>query len=172
MPSNIIKINNGGKGCEWNVPDSKMDALLEHLKDNGDPFLEPPCKHEHAEKMIPIPLTEDQGELDYEELLDTVQTIANRQPGFVWSETLICLDCGCILEQNEVGIPEMECSHDIERGAFECGACKIDIRELETTTRIRVDGKYDFFFNQDGSYDGNGIENPTEEEIQKYEASQ
>ena len=36
MPSNKIKINNGGKDCEWNVPDSKMEELIEWLKTNGD----------------------------------------------------------------------------------------------------------------------------------------
>ena len=36
MPSNAIKINNGGKGLEFIVPDSKMDALIEYLNDVGD----------------------------------------------------------------------------------------------------------------------------------------
>ena len=35
MPSNIIKINNGGKGCEWNVPDSKMERVIECLNAAG-----------------------------------------------------------------------------------------------------------------------------------------
>ena len=35
MPSNVIKINNGGKGLEYIIPDSKMDALIEYLNENG-----------------------------------------------------------------------------------------------------------------------------------------
>lgn len=35
MPSNAIKINNGGEGLEFIVPDSKMDALIEYLNENG-----------------------------------------------------------------------------------------------------------------------------------------
>lgn len=169
MPSNIIKVNNGGKGFEWTVVDRKMDDLLEYLNKNGNPFEEPPCQHKCTKKMIPIPLTEEHGGLDYEELLDTVQTIVNKSPGFVWSEILICLDCGRVLEQNEVFIPDPEepC-HEIEHGEFECGRCKLDVRKSDTYTRIRVDGRYDFFFNLDGSFDGIGIDMPDEQECEEF----
>ena len=166
MPSNIIKVNNGGKGFEWNVPDSKMDELLKHLNDNGDPFVEPPCKHERTMKVIPIPIEDDH--LDYDELLDTVQTIVNQSIGFKWDEALVCLDCGKLLEQNDVFIPDPECSHEIEHGEFECGQCKLDVRNSDTYTRIQVDGKYDFFFNRDGSFDGVGIDMPDTTEQEEF----
>ena len=38
MPSNIIKINNGGKCLEFIVSDSKMGALIEYLKANGEVY--------------------------------------------------------------------------------------------------------------------------------------
>ena len=172
MPSNIIKVNNGGRGFEWNVPDSKMDALLKHLNDNGDPFVESSCKHEHAIKAISIPVTDNgRGELDYEELLNIVQKIVSRNTdsGFTWFEVLVCLDCGELLEQNDVFIPDPEepC-HEIEHGEFECGKCKLNIRKSDTYTCIRVDGKYDFFFNRGGSFDGIGIDMPDEKECEEF----
>jgi hypothetical protein len=36
MPSNRIVMNNGGKDAEWDVPDSKMDELIEWLDIEGD----------------------------------------------------------------------------------------------------------------------------------------
>ena len=38
MPSNAIKINNGGEGLEYIIQDSKMDALIEYLKANGEVY--------------------------------------------------------------------------------------------------------------------------------------
>lgn len=171
MPSNIIKVNNGGKGFVWNVPDSKMDELVMYLNDNGDPFVEPPCKHEYAIKAISIPMTDNgRGELDYEELLNIVQKIVSKDTdsGFTWFEVLVCLDCGELLEQNDVFIPDPECSHEIEHGEFECGGCKLDVQKSDTYTRIRVDGKYDFFFNLDGSFDGIGIDMPDEQDREAF----
>ena len=166
MPSNIIKINNGGKGFVWNVPDSKMDELMDHLNSNGEPYVESVCKHEHTMKVMPIPITND--ELDYNKLLDTVQTIVNQSVGFMWDEALICLDCCKVLEHNEVFIPDPECSHEIEHGEFECGKCKLDIRKSDVYTRVRIDSKYDFFFNRDGSFDGIGIDMPDEKEREEF----
>ena len=171
MPSNIIKVNNGGKGFEWNVPDSKMDELLKYMNDKGDPFVEPPCKHEHAIKAISIPITDNgRGELDYEELLNIAQKIVSKDTdsGFTWFEVLVCLDCGQLLEHNDVFIPDPEHTHEIEHGEFECGQCKLDVRNSDTYTRIRVDGKYDFFFNRDGSFDGIGIDMPDAAEQEEF----
>jgi hypothetical protein len=103
MPSNIIKVNNGGKGFEWNVPDRKMDELLKHLNDNGDPFVEPP-------------------------------------------------DTAC----------------RIDPGEFECGDTKLVITGSEEYTKLQVNGKYDFFFNLDGSFDGIGIDMPDAAEQEEF----
>lgn len=94
MPSNIIKVNNGGKGFEWTVSDSKMDELL---------FEEPP-------------------------------------------------DTAC----------------KIEPGEFECGDTELVITESEEYTKLQVNGKYDFFFNLDGSYDGIGIDMPDAAEQEEF----
>ena len=67
------------------------------------------CKHEHTIKAISIPVTDDShSELDYEELLKIVQKIVNKDidPGFTWFEVLVCIDCGVVLEQNDVFIPD------------------------------------------------------------------
>lgn len=66
------------------------------------------CEHEHMIKAISIPVTDDgHNELDYEELLETVQKIVNKDtdPGFAWFEILVCIDCNTVLEQNDVFIP-------------------------------------------------------------------
>lgn len=166
MPSNIIKVNNGGKGFVWNVPDSKMDELMNHLNSNGDPYEETPCPHERTLKVMPIPITNN--ELDYDKMLDTVQTIVNQSVGFGWDEALICIDCCKVLEHNEVFISDPECSHEIEHGEFECGKCKLNIQKSDEYTRVRIDGKYDFFFNLDGSFDGIGIDMPDEKEREEF----
>lgn len=109
MPSNIIKINNGGKGFEYNVQDSKMDELIKHLNENGDLYNPVECTHQHTIKTISIPITNDgMGELDYDELLSIVQKIVNKDtlPGFTWFEVLVCIDCDTVLEQNDVTIPD------------------------------------------------------------------
>ena len=36
MPSNRIIMNNGGKNAEWDIPDSKMDELIEWMNINGE----------------------------------------------------------------------------------------------------------------------------------------
>lgn len=69
------------------------------------------CEHKHMIKAISIPVTDaGHNELDYEELLEIVQKIVNKDtdPGFTWFEVLVCIDCNTVLEQNDVFIPDTE----------------------------------------------------------------
>lgn len=54
---------------------------------------------------------------------------------------------------------------NIETGIFEVSNCKIEITSTEVYTKIRINAKYDFYFDVDGNFDGTGIDNPTESEI-------
>ena len=62
------------------------------------------CKHKHTIKTLLIP-TNGNKELNYEKLLETIQTIIkNKQLGFMWNEFLICTDCNKVIEHIEVFI--------------------------------------------------------------------